>query len=443
LTFAIEDQNEYKSGRVICQENISKIKNEIPYWIQVPKYYDPTEDPKQTGTTEIYAYTLHPINYSKPTLLFFVGGPGMSSRTLQFDLPNVNIIYFEQRGISCSRPLIKDDFFNPKFYSSKNTAKDALAIIKALNISEVTIYGHSYGTIPATIFASLFPEYTKNLVLESVINTADETLIHSKLKKTNLQNLFDSYDIKMQNKIINIGETLAPANWFSKAGTMMLYLNDGIITYKRFLDKLLETPDDNIKKAIEYFYYTNSDEDPLYSSQVTLGMLSCQETLVAKRNLNSLLIFNKQRKLKFEKASSFFNSYCRQLNIEIPRDHFYKAKYYPVNSPVYYFLGESDGATDKDQGVDHFNTVPQGKRHLLIMKNGGHLSNLGFIKDSRPCDPDSSWDHCESQILNQLQVDIFNSIIQFNALDYKQINDFNQLSQNPWFVVSSSFQMSN
>ena len=81
----------------------------------------------------------------------------------------------------------------------------------------------------------------------------------------------------MQNQIITLGSETAPANWFSKIGTMMLYLNEGIDSYKRFLDVVLNSDDENIKRAINYFYYEGED-DPLCFCRVTLGMLFSQKT---------------------------------------------------------------------------------------------------------------------------------------------------------------------
>jgi len=448
----VEARVDYLSGRELCADklanakpsvsktNSSKLKEENPYWVTVPKFYNKAHS-FQYSTTEIYAYTLKPLNYNLPTLLFFMGGPGSSSRNIQFSLPHTNILYFEQRGVSCSRPLLEEDFYNPKFYSSEYTARDALEIVKFLHLPSVTIYGHSFGTIPATIFASLFPEYTRNLILESVVSTADELLIQSRLKKYYLQNLFNSFDVEKQNKIINIGKTFAPANWFSKAGTMMLYLNDGVLTYKRFLDNLLVTPDENIKSAIEYFYFTSAEEDLFYSSQVVLGMLSCQETLVAKNNLSPDLVFDDKNNLQYDNEKSFFNLYCEQLKIPSSPNHIYRSQKYPVKVPIYYFLGESDGATDLEQGLEHFNQVPQGERYLFVLKNGGHLPNLNFIKEYRSCEPSSSGDHCQTQNLNQHQVSIFNSIVQFNKIDSDLIESFNQLSPNPWFTDLPSFRL--
>lgn len=422
-------QEDYKSGRVLCLENSSKLKNEIAFWVSVPKFYN---QPNQ-GNTEIYAYTLKPLNYQFPTLLFFMGGPGSSSRTIPIDLPETNILYFEPRGVSCSRPALVEDFYNPTFYSSEAISRDAHEILKFLNLSSVSVYGHSYGTIAATKFASQFPEHTRNLILEGVMSRADQSLIQSSLKQQYLQQLFDSLDNIMQNQIITLGSKMAPANWFSKIGSMMLYLNDGIDSYKRFLNVVLNSDEENIKRAINYFYYEGED-DPLYFSRVTLGMLSCQETSVTEKDLSTYLVFDEKRKLYYDRESSFSDKYCKPLNITHPRGDVYLATQYPVQVPVFYLLGETDGATDLDQGLYHYQHVPQKERYLMIMKQGGHLPSLGFLKDNRPCDVKKKNNRCDALKPNQLQTEIFNTIVHSSTLDYSRIAEFNRISSHPWVV---------
>ncbi len=429
--FESEKLSEYKSGRAFCMENSSKLKSEIAHWVSVPKFYHRPE----LGTTEIYAYTLKPLDHQYPTLLFFIGGPGTSSRTTPMDLSKTNIIYFEPRGVSCSRPDSRDDFYNPAFYSSEAIARDAREILKSLGISLVSVYGHSYGTIAATIFASYFPEYTKNLILEGVISQANQSLIQSSLKQKYLQQFFNSLDLEMQDKIIDLGSRVVPANWFSKVGNMMLYLNSGLVSYRKFLDVILSFDEGTFKQMINSFYYP-AEEDALYFSQVTFGMLSCQETLAVQKDLSTYLVFNEKKKLRYDRENSFSEHHCEPLDLNHHSGDFYSAAKYPVQAPVFYFLGETDGTTDLEQGLYHYKNVPQKERHLLVMKEGGHLPNLNFIKENRPCNRNQKDNQCEALKPNQLQTEIFNSIVHFNSLDYDRIAEFNRIVLNTWDVQS-------
>ncbi len=115
----------YKNGQEVCLEHAAEISAEKAVWVSVPIDYTMPE----LGSTQIYAYTKKVFNPDLPSVIFFTGGPGVSSRSAEFELPDFNVIFFEQRGISCSRPESKTLFLNPKFYSSENTARDALAVI--------------------------------------------------------------------------------------------------------------------------------------------------------------------------------------------------------------------------------------------------------------------------------------------------------------------------
>lgn len=422
----------YISGKELCQNHKDKLKKEIPYWVKVPKFYQYPD----RGFEEIYAFTHKAIDYNKPTLIFFVGGPGVSAREISFNLPGINILYFDQRGVACSRPSTERDFLNPNYYSSENTARDALRIIQYLRLSKVTVYGHSYGTIPATIFASLFPKHTEKVVLEGVISNANVGFIQSKLKQVNLQNFFNSLELTQQNKIIDLSTSgFVPANWFSRVGSMMLYLDGGLDAYRRFLNVILNSSEDNIKQAIGYFYLESANEDLLSFSQTTLVMLSCQETAVTIENLSPYLLFNEKRELYFEEKNIFFDRNCKPFNLLKPQRSFYNAQNFPVRVPVYYFLGETDGATDVTQGFNHFQNVSKGMRTLFIMNGGGHLPNLGLVKENRPCDPETSRDRCASLRLNKIQTELFRHIVQSNKVNLSLIDDFNKSNPNPWYFT--------
>lgn len=424
----------YISGKELCQYHKKKLTREIPYWVKVPKFY---RNPDR-GFDEIFAFTYREINHSQPTLIFFVGGPGGSAREVTFDLPGINILYFDQRGVACSRPSTERDFLDPDYYSSENTARDALRIIQHLKLSKVTVYGHSYGTIPATIFSSLFPEHTEKVVLEGVISNADTGFIQSELKRTNLQKFFNSLELSQKDKIIHLSTSgFVPANWFSRVGSMMLYLDGGLDAYRRFLNIILNSSEDNIKQAIGYFYLESSNEDLLSFSQTTLSMLSCQETAVSTEKLSPYLLFNEKRELYFEEKNIFSDRNCKPFNLLKPRRPFYNAQNFPLYVPVYYFLGETDGATDLAQGFNHFQKVSKGHRTLFIMNGGGHLPNLGLVKENRFCDPETSRDGCASLRLNKIQAELFRLIVQSNKINLSLIEDFNKNNPNPWFFTQN------
>lgn len=418
----------YKSGAEVCEEHASERSGEFFKWVQVPVDYAR----RDSGSTLLYAYTKKPFNHTLPTVLFFTGGPGVSSRSTEFSLKEANVLFFEQRGISCSRPADKKLFLDPAFYSSENTARDALAVVKAWNLSSVSIYGHSYGTIPATIFASFYPTVTRSLILEGVVYSADHSLWLTKTRDQLLQNVFDSLATEHQDRIIELSESgQVPASWFSKIGQMMLYLNNGAGAYKTFLEGIL-AGDMDLPSFIHNFYPDPDKQEDNYSyGDVTMGMIACREMSMSDPAMSLTTVF-KNRKLVSDHDNVDRAAYCRPLQLEkayeISRP--YLASRYPVTAPVYYLLGETDGATPLEQGLAHFDNVARGKKQAFIMTAGGHLPSLGLLKDNREC----AGDDCDGLRQNKLQEQLFLKLIRNEFLSANELREFNLAGELKWNI---------
>jgi pimeloyl-ACP methyl ester carboxylesterase len=108
------------------------------------------------------AYHLLPGKDPKaPTVLFFTGGPGWDSGIFHVDsirqelgLSDLySVLLLDPRGTGCTQaaPAATPD----RYYRSSNVAKDGLALLNRLKIENYVVVGRSYGTVPATILASL------------------------------------------------------------------------------------------------------------------------------------------------------------------------------------------------------------------------------------------------------------------------------------------------
>jgi proline iminopeptidase len=410
----------YISGVDLCELNKEQRQNELGHYVEVPVNYKNQEIDK----TLIYTYTLKPFNKNLPSLIYFTGGPGASSRSSEFDLPNTNVIFFEQRGISCSKPLTKELFLNPNFYSSENTARDAKLILDSYGITKATIYGQSYGTIPATIFASLFKTYTNALIIEGVIYEGNETLWHSSIKKNLLQKFFNELKYSTQNKIIELSNSgKVPASWFSKIGSMMLYMNNGMETYKTFIDSILAMEENQMYDFINNFYPKEKMAEDYTFGDVMMGMIGCQEISMNNPELSLTLTFNNSFRLFYDKNNIDRNERCLPLGLgNFNRPH-YRSTNYPVYAPVFYFLGEHDGATDLHQGMNHYRNTAKAQKSLVILKSGGHLPALGLLKDNRACDKKT--ENCDSLKQNNSMVRIFETIIKEQYIYEFQIDELN------------------
>lgn len=383
----------------------------------------------------IHSYVKKKFDPAKPVILFFTGGPGSSPRSSEFDLPDYNIIFFEQRGMGCSRPQNARTFLNPDFYSSRKSVNDARKVLEDYGVKKAIIYGHSYGTILGTIFASLHPEMTEKLILEGIIYKGDIGIWKSEIKRRKLQETFDSLSHDQQERIISLSDSgKLPATWFSVVGTMMSYLDNGSILYRDFLKNVLPMDDENLIPFIHTFYMQKGFKDisPLHSNdgEVVFGMLTCKELSGLEDFSDSSLYFDKDRKLIWTTESDFKSRYCNPLGVQ--KKETIDLTNFPVKVPVIYLEGEFDGATDLTQAKLHARYVSKSKKTFYMLSKGGHLPNLGPLKENRACRDE---DDCRSLKPVKTQVKFFESILQ-DRLDEKELKQLNKNLEFEWVKLA-------
>ena len=115
----------------------------------------------------------HSIFYSQygnpegTPVLFFHGGPGGSAKTKYaelFDTKKYRLIMFDQRG--CGNSQFKDLL---DANTTADTLSDAKRLLKTLNITQkIIVYGCSWGSTLALLFAESNPEKVKKIIVTSV-----------------------------------------------------------------------------------------------------------------------------------------------------------------------------------------------------------------------------------------------------------------------------------
>ncbi len=159
----------YLSGRDYCQLHADLFSTESGAWVQVPVDYAKPDGAK----TEVYYHFVGVYDPKKPTAALFTGGPGQASHLPVERIPlfadaGFNLLTFDQRGNACPRPASESIYLSPEFYSSEFNARDFEAVRKQVGIDKVAVWGGSYGSVPATIYASIFPEHSETIILEGV-----------------------------------------------------------------------------------------------------------------------------------------------------------------------------------------------------------------------------------------------------------------------------------
>lgn len=420
----------YDNGEVFCE------KNPILGSSRLHQVFD-SDFPNERIL--IHSYTKTNIDNKKPTILFFSGGPGASPRGSEFILEGYNIIFFEQRGLGCSKPDTVSTFLNPKFYSSEKIVSDAFKIIKDYDLKKIIVYGHSYGTVLGTVFASKYPELVEKVVLEGVIGVGNQGIWRSERRRQLLQKTFLELSDLIREKILYYSRhPLVPNTWFSVIGMMMSYLDNGYETYKNFLENIFEMNEEDLISFINNFYSTKGlsntsipMEDAL-DGEVTFGMITCQELSGTNPTSSMNMYFDQDDQLVWDDDNFTKRNYCLPLKIPSNLANFIDLKYYPVNVPVIYLIGENDGATDLEQARYHVKNVPQKIYSFYLLEKGGHLPNLGPLKDNREC---RNKDDCDSMKGVKAQVMFFTKILESeNHLSPEEILFLNQNLEHKWQV---------
>ena len=122
-----------------------------------------------TGTAASYAGMYGPLLRRHNLLLMDLRGTGRSEPIDCPDLQNLTITY-SVAARRCSRSLgpRRDD------YTSARSADDLAAVIRALALGRVDLYGDSYGTFFAQVFAGRHRHLLRSIVLDSAYPTYGE-----------------------------------------------------------------------------------------------------------------------------------------------------------------------------------------------------------------------------------------------------------------------------
>lgn len=430
---------DYVDGQSLCRARLADDTSEIGKWIDVPAYYKTTS----AVQTQIYYYMKKKFNPKLQTLIYFIGGPGAATRGYEFDLPNTNIIFFDQRGVACSLPPTRAMFLDPQFYSSEAIANDALMILNDLQVEKVAVYGHSYGTVPATIFASKYADRTLSLILEGVIFKADESLWVPQGKINLMQEFYDSLSEQQKNLIIKVSRRDdIPKNWFSFMARTAMAIGNFKNGMYEFLNQSVFSADINDENALSTFAKMMTDFVPKVDlttpaesftySDVMRAMVACQELGMSQPEFSHFLNFENGRFVP-DRNNIDNQSNCVPLGLDLNKAQPYTAEKYPVTVPVTYFLGAHDPMTSLEQGLRHFQNAASVQKQVLIMLEGGHNPNLDMLMKFRHCHyKNGTFDFCEKDEQLLMQIELFEKAVVGGYISEAEIEQYNSNGPNRW-----------
>ncbi len=399
-------------------------------FIEVPFEYDIS-----TSRTVKISFKKN-LNFSvtKPTILFFNGGPGGNSSEYNFGklFPDFNFIFFNQRGALFSRPDSEADFLDPRNYSSKNTARDALEILKSLHILEATVYGHSYGTVPATMFAHLFPNHTRSVILEGTIFSGETELWNAPHRLKIVQNFFEKLTPDLQTRIIRLSEEKNPS-WFANLALSYMYSEDFENRMKDHLIMLFgppekPIPDIYVRISLAAFKTRRASglTETSYYSSVMFAMITCQELSghLPESSFEASFVSG-----QLQNVPQGLNN-CASLGISEKMHRTYSAADYPIVRPIYYFQGVLDGATVAPFAIKHYKSTPLGQATLMLAKKSGHLPLLNTIAMN-----DKDLEKVSVRYLSSVK-DVFSKAVLAKRINPTDLSQLNETQTIQWVMTS-------
>lgn len=161
--------------------------------------------PGAGGINGIWGWLKHPLRVNCDIILADVRGTGFSlpkfcpdlgKKFLEILAKNQNTAQDEKQKVlaaaACRQDLLVRDI-DINEYNSKSIAKDLNALKKALGYNNWNVYGTSYGTYTAQVYANDFPQDIKSLVLNSSISDiADYYNLNTANYASSLEKVFNA-----------------------------------------------------------------------------------------------------------------------------------------------------------------------------------------------------------------------------------------------------------
>lgn len=313
-----------------------------------------------------------------PVIVALPGGPGVASisaNPASFPMvgPGFNIIYTDQRGSGCN--ILEGKEVSDQAYSTENFASDIIAIIKKENLKKYVLYGHSFGTVHATVTASLieqarahgeFINLPQALILEGIIGRyfkAGEALT---AYQTSWNNVLDRLPEDVQ---VQLRKPLPPFSDLSEVSDRWGAFLFNQLYNGRFPEENVYARSFNLEWKLKLLASNNPSDiekikNEISNSQAedygyTFRVLGCNEVFTDYPS-------------KFSLANGTLNgigNYCDGLKITRP----YDSKSWPNTIPVFYFEGTDDQATPLWQARYHVENQPSGKKHFILIEGASHM----------------------------------------------------------------------
>lgn len=404
----------YKSGPEFCQN----LDNEYPLWVTVPSHYEN----KNAEKSFIYAWTKKPFNHKLKTMIFVSGGPGSHEHESSFDLSDWNVVFFDQRGIACSKPKNKKTFLDRSYYRSDYTAKDIQEIRKHLKVDQISVYGVSYGTIPAHLFGHFYPQNTRAVVLEGTVYRSDDLFYQNSTRQFYVEKYFNELAFDIQTKVSDYSKhSELEKNWFSRLVSMMLYSDDSQKLLNGFLENIFAADETTTLTLLKNFSRHLPITETDFSGAVMQAMIGCQEMSMNSSGISFYSNLENGQLIPDQK-NHFQELYCQPLGFtSADKNKTYFAESFKTKVFTSYIQGELDGATPADLATLHFEKATLNNAQFLQSKDGGHISIYSSLASGY-----------ESKQAIQAKAQFLNKLLDGKKLNSEEINLLMKTTNRTW-----------
>lgn len=412
-----EETKDFKSFTLTVPENWQKNSGKIELPVVVIPSNHKTDKytffipggPGGWSLGAVQKWITHPLRKVSNIVLMDLRGTGFASPQL---CPNLSDALFEilskdlnaaeeQKSILKVSQGCLDSIeikgIDPKQYNSSNIILDIESLRKALRISQWNIYGVSYGTHIAKLYANHFPQATQSLILDSSIDNISEYYAYNtKNFFTALEKVFGKSEkefpnirqryISVINSLNKKALTVGTQNSSSNQGSKFSFNKQDfqlILHQSLYNDKLIVL----IPYIIDAFYKKDSIVLSRLAQQFagnlkrdfgTYYCVTCNDAY----NSQTIELYNKNS-VDYQKSGGALNFYQSDLNVcknwglnnknnEFNQD----STDTPINNKklkVLIFAGEYDPITPLVNGV---NLAKKTSNSILVKMPGGHSGSF-------------------------------------------------------------------
>lgn len=361
--------------RICNAEDVKKLKD-------VPIRHD-----REDSETFDYYYAAKIPYPDEPTVIFLQGGPGGPGIVMQGVWKDRNYLHIDSRGIWCN--FSTEDVLDYDAMTTWQTVRDIGLVIQELNLKDVIIYGHSFGTMTATVLAHHL-EHDLGIIPHTVLLMGVTGHATPSFDSWSVDH-FDQWH-RLMAEYPKAGLLFANGRLPDVGGTREQwgqYLFDTGNNYRSYGRKLSELFDElefrrqsgQSGKQIKWFedFFKQEPRDPYFWREINYfasTRLGCQE--LHQSQIYSGQRINKQGRMEFVRWPDERDE-CKDIPLVRPFD----AADYQISAPIIYIQGETDPQTPLTHAYYHYYKQESSvRKEFILIERGSHIP---LYRELGPC----------------------------------------------------------